>query len=64
MGIQKNIAFFSRVTPDDEQVATWRRGVVLEDGTKTQSADVRIESLAGKALGCALSCVRAATSDS
>jgi 23S rRNA pseudouridine2605 synthase len=34
--------------PDDEQVATWRRGVVLEDGYKTQSADVRIESLAGK----------------
>ena len=34
--------------PDDEQVATWRRGVVLEDGYKTQSAEVRVESLAGK----------------
>jgi len=34
--------------PDDEQLATWRRGVVLEDGYKTQSAEVRIESLAGK----------------
>jgi 23S rRNA pseudouridine2605 synthase len=34
--------------PDEEQVSTWRRGVVLEDGYKTQSADVRIESLAGK----------------
>jgi 23S rRNA pseudouridine2605 synthase len=34
--------------PDDEQLATWRRGVVLEDGYKTQHAEVRIESLAGK----------------
>src|SRR5512140_2271342 len=34
--------------PDDEQVATWRRGVVLEDGYKTQPADVRIDSMAGK----------------
>jgi 23S rRNA pseudouridine2605 synthase len=34
--------------PDDEQLATWRRGVVLEDGYKTQRAEVRIESLSGK----------------
>ena len=34
--------------PDTEQLATWQRGVVLEDGYKTQHADVRIESLAGK----------------
>ena len=34
--------------PDTEQIATWQRGVVLEDGYKTQRADVRIESLAGK----------------
>jgi len=34
--------------PDDEQLATWRRGVVLEDGYKTQSAEVRVESLVGK----------------
>jgi 23S rRNA pseudouridine2605 synthase len=34
--------------PDSEQVATWQRGVVLEDGYKTQRAEVRIESLAGK----------------
>jgi 23S rRNA pseudouridine2605 synthase len=34
--------------PDDEQLATWRRGVVLEDGYKTQSAEIRLESLAGK----------------
>jgi 23S rRNA pseudouridine2605 synthase len=34
--------------PDVEQIATWQRGVVLEDGYKTQRAEVRIESLAGK----------------
>jgi len=34
--------------PDSEQLATWQRGVVLEDGYKTQKADIRIESLAGK----------------
>ncbi len=34
--------------PDVEQLATWQRGVVLEDGYKTQRADVRTESLAGK----------------
>jgi len=34
--------------PDTEQIATWQRGVVLEDGYKTQRAEVRIESLAGK----------------
>ncbi len=34
--------------PDAEQLATWQRGVVLEDGYRTQRAEVRIESLAGK----------------
>ncbi len=34
--------------PDTEQLATWQRGVVLEDGYKTQRAEVRIDSLAGK----------------
>jgi 23S rRNA pseudouridine2605 synthase len=34
--------------PDAEQIATWQRGVVLEDGYKTQRADVRTESLSGK----------------
>ena len=36
--------------PDDEQLATWRRGVVLDEGYKTAPADVSIESSAGK--GC------------
>lgn len=34
--------------PDTEQLATWQRGVVLEDGYKTQKAEVRLTSLAGK----------------
>ncbi len=34
--------------PDPEQVETWRRGVVLEDGYKTAPADVYVESGAGK----------------
>jgi 23S rRNA pseudouridine2605 synthase len=34
--------------PDEEQLDTWRRGVVLDDGYRTQPADVRIEALAGK----------------
>jgi 23S rRNA pseudouridine2605 synthase len=36
--------------PDNEQLAVWRRGVVLEDGYKTQPAEVRVESTLGK--GC------------
>ncbi len=34
--------------PDPEQIATWRRGVVLEDGTKTAPADVHVEGRSGK----------------
>jgi 23S rRNA pseudouridine2605 synthase len=34
--------------PDEEQLATWRRGVVLEDGYKTQPAEVRQEEAFGK----------------
>lgn len=34
--------------PDDEQLAVWRRGVVLEDGHKTSPAEVRIDASAGK----------------
>ena len=34
--------------PDEEQMRTWRRGVVLEDGYRTAPAQVRVESLAGK----------------
>jgi 23S rRNA pseudouridine2605 synthase len=34
--------------PDDQQLATWRRGVVLEDGYKTQPAGVWVASKMGK----------------
>jgi 23S rRNA pseudouridine2605 synthase len=34
--------------PDEAQLATWQRGVVLEDGYRTQPAQVRVEELAGK----------------
>ena len=34
--------------PDREQVETWKRGVVLEDGYRTAPADVRFETAQGK----------------
>ena len=34
--------------PDPEQLATWRRGVVLEDGYKTQPVEVNLTSVYGK----------------
>ena len=34
--------------PDEEQLSAWRRGVVLEDGDKTQPAEVRLLSSSGK----------------
>lgn len=34
--------------PDDEQLDTWRRGVVLPEGDKTQPADVKFQSTSGK----------------
>jgi 23S rRNA pseudouridine2605 synthase len=34
--------------PDNDQLATWRRGVVLEDGYKTAPADVTQEGTSGK----------------
>jgi 23S rRNA pseudouridine2605 synthase len=34
--------------PDQDQLEAWKRGVVLEDGYKTQPADVRFETAQGK----------------
>lgn len=34
--------------PDDEQLETWRRGVVLEDGFRTAPAEVRLDGVFGK----------------
>lgn len=36
--------------PDSEQLAIWRRGVVMEDGTRTLPADVRIDRAQGKGI--------------
>jgi 23S rRNA pseudouridine2605 synthase len=41
---EKEYKVFLRKTPDDEQIAIWRRGVVLEDGHKTLPAKVRLLS--------------------
>ena len=34
--------------PDDEQLTTWRRGIVLSDGYQTAPAKVRVEGFSGK----------------
>ncbi len=34
--------------PDQQQLDSWRRGVVLEDGYKTAPVDIRFESAQGK----------------
>jgi 23S rRNA pseudouridine2605 synthase len=34
--------------PDEEQLATWRRGVVLEDGYRTAPTEVRLDGTFGK----------------
>lgn len=34
--------------PDQEQLQNWRRGIVLEDGYRTQPAEVNLESFSGK----------------
>ncbi len=47
-GHEKEYRVLLAATPDEEQLNTWRRGVVLEDGDKTLPADVQIESRLGK----------------
>lgn len=47
-GHQKEYRVLVAVHPEEEQLATWRRGVVLEDGYRTAPADVRLESFKGK----------------
>ena len=34
--------------PDEDQLETWRRGVILEDGYRTTKAQVRLEKFKGK----------------
>ena len=47
-GHEKEYKVLVATRPDDEQLQTWRRGVVLEDGYRTAPAQVDVESLAGK----------------
>ena len=47
-GHQKEYKVLVARRPDPEQIQTWRRGVVLEDGYKTAPADVYVEAGAGK----------------
>ena len=47
-GHQKEYRVLVARHPDDKQLATWRRGVVLEDGYHTAPAEVRVEGSKGK----------------
>jgi 23S rRNA pseudouridine2605 synthase len=47
-GHEKEYRVLLASRPDREQVETWKRGVVLEDGYKTQPVDVRFETTQGK----------------
>ncbi len=47
-GHQKEYRVLLARQPDPEQIATWRRGVVLPDGDKTAPADVYVEGRSGK----------------
>ncbi|MCE1255766.1 MAG: rRNA pseudouridine synthase [Anaerolineae bacterium] len=49
-GHQKEYRVLLARQPDEEQLAVWRRGVVMEDGYKTLPAEIKIEGSAGK--GC------------
>jgi 23S rRNA pseudouridine2605 synthase len=47
-GHEKEYRILIARRPDDKQLETWARGVVLEDGYKTAPAKVRFTSTAGK----------------
>ncbi len=47
-GHEKEYRVLVAVRPDERQLEAWRHGVVLEDGYKTNPAQVRIESTMGK----------------
>jgi 23S rRNA pseudouridine2605 synthase len=49
-GHEKEYKVLVIARPDEEQLAIWRRGVVLEDGHRTAPAIVEVESTSGK--GC------------
>jgi 23S rRNA pseudouridine2605 synthase len=47
-GHEKEYRVLLAKRPDQEQLEAWRRGVVLEDGYKTASVEVRFETSQGK----------------
>ncbi len=47
-GHEKEYRVLLAKRPDQEQIETWARGVVLEDGYKTAPVDVRLETTQGK----------------
>jgi 23S rRNA pseudouridine2605 synthase len=47
-GHEKEYRVLVAKQPDENQLNAWRRGIVLEDGYKTQPAKVRYESAFGK----------------
>lgn len=47
-GHEKEYRVLLAKRPDQQQIETWARGVVLEDGYKTAPVDVRIEATQGK----------------
>lgn len=47
-GHEKEYRVLVAARPDDEQLQTWRRGVVLADGYRTQPAEVRMEETFGR----------------
>ncbi|NWG34945.1 MAG: rRNA pseudouridine synthase [Chloroflexi bacterium] len=47
-GHEKEYRVLLAKRPDQEQIETWARGVVLEDGYKTAPVDVRLEATQGK----------------
>jgi 23S rRNA pseudouridine2605 synthase len=47
-GHEKEYRVLLAKRPDRDQIETWKRGVVLEDGYKTQPVDIRYEESQGK----------------
>ncbi|MGE5643634.1 MAG: hypothetical protein ACM3Y8_11550 [Byssovorax cruenta] len=47
-GYEKEYKVLVAKRPDEEQLQAWRRGIVLEDGYKTQPVEVRFEGAQGK----------------
>jgi 23S rRNA pseudouridine2605 synthase len=47
-GHRKEYRVLVAAHPDEEQLAAWRRGVVLEDGYRTAPVELRLEGFKGK----------------